>query len=168
MALCPTRMIKCDRPRTVSRETKCLSVDVLLQTLWLERTTIYTKFTFPGILCWFETTHTETVSFFFYLRNLHHFFSLLATLTSVLCFRILSIRNVMQSKILTGHFWSRLKGLFPPFQNDSQCTIFRWKPVLLALSLSCKSKQCPPERLYTRICKNSGKMHLENSLFLAS
>ena len=33
----------------------------LLQTLWLERTTIYTKFTFPGILCWFETTHTETV-----------------------------------------------------------------------------------------------------------
>lgn len=29
-------------------------------TLWLERTTIYTKFTFPGILCWFEATSIET------------------------------------------------------------------------------------------------------------
>ncbi|XP_073238831.1 dedicator of cytokinesis protein 1-like [Porites lutea] len=29
-------------------------------TLWLERTTIYTKFTFPGILCWFEATAIDT------------------------------------------------------------------------------------------------------------
>ena len=34
-----------------------------LQTLWLERTTIYTKFTFPGILCWFEATAIDMVCF---------------------------------------------------------------------------------------------------------
>ena len=52
-----------------------MSVDIFvsyfLQTLWLERTTIYTKFTFPGILCWFEATAIDMVCFvlFFYLFN---------------------------------------------------------------------------------------------------
>ena len=43
-------------------------VSYSLQTLWLERTTIYTKFTFPGILCWFEATAIDMVCFvlFFY------------------------------------------------------------------------------------------------------
>lgn len=44
-------------------------VGVSLQTLWLERTTIYTKFTFPGILCWFEATSIETVR----ITSLQHF-----------------------------------------------------------------------------------------------
>lgn len=30
------------------------------KTLWMERTTIYTKFTFPGILCWFEANAIDT------------------------------------------------------------------------------------------------------------
>lgn len=30
------------------------------KTLWLERTTIYTRFTFPGILCWFEAAAIDT------------------------------------------------------------------------------------------------------------
>ena len=33
------------------------------QTLWLERTTMYTKFAFPGILCWFEVSNVDVVSF---------------------------------------------------------------------------------------------------------
>lgn len=33
------------------------------KTLWLERTTIYTRFTFPGILCWFESTAIDTEEF---------------------------------------------------------------------------------------------------------
>ena len=55
-----------------------LYVGVSLQTLWLERTTIYTKFTFPGILCWFEATSIETVR----ITSLQHFEYLMLKLYS--------------------------------------------------------------------------------------